>query len=303
MLFGWQVWADLTDGDSAKLLSDSHAQFYWSFVHSWWVAAFMKALGVTDFAARVSSLAALTVSACVAFWAGAKLYRERVPWAGLIAVALLFMFRSVRDLASQCMIEVPGIMMSFTALLIYMWAEETRGWIRYVVFGCALAGTFLMKYNFGIALIAAFLVVATTEVLFRPWTRYWRNVIPVLVPLALVFMFWFIVPEFRLWEYFRVLVNRPQGPQELGWVYLAYYPRVFFSEVGWWALPWAGVLGLALWNLRERRVTTAVQRGCAIRRADLLSSNEGSSAYLPVVPSVDSLDGICDRVLDGSMVA
>ena len=175
-----------------------------------------------------------------------------MPWAGVIAVALLLMFRSLPGLAAQCMIELPAMMMSFFALLMFIRAEQKQTAMRYVQFGCALGGAFLMKYNFGLALIAAFAVVAATEFLLNRAAFYWRSVIFVLVPLVIVFFFWFIVPEFRLSQYFETLVNRPQGPQELGWAYIAYYPQVIYAEVGWWAVLLLGAVLYAIRHLKNR---------------------------------------------------
>ena len=254
MLFAWRIWADFTQGNIVKLLNDSHAQFYWSFLHSWWAAGFMTVFGVTDFGARISSFAAMILSVVLAFATGKELYKERVPWAGLIAVALLLMFRSLPGLASQCMIELPAVMMSFLTLWLYIRAEQDQTALRYAQFGCALGVTFLMKYNFGLALISAFIAVAATDLLFNRAVFSWRNTLSVLMPLVAVFFFWLVVPEFRLGQYFDTLVNRPQGPQELGWAYVMYYPKVIYAEVGWWALLWPGALLYAARHLKNRVV-------------------------------------------------
>jgi len=252
MLFAWQIWADFTQGNIVKLLRDSHAQFYWSFLHSWWAAGFMAVFGVTDFGARISSFAAMILSVVLAFATGKELYKERVPWAGLMAVALLLMFRSLPGLAAQCMIELPAMMMAFLALLVYIRADQQQTAMGYTQFGCALGATFLMKYNFGLALIGAFTVVAITEFLFNRVAFDWRSVFFVLMPLVIVVFFWLIVPEFRLNQYFETLVNRPQGPQEFGWAYVMYYPQVVYAEVGWWALLCVGALICALPHLKNR---------------------------------------------------
>ncbi len=254
MLFAWQIWADFMDGDVIKFLRDSHAQFYWGFLHSWWAAGFMTAFGVTDFGARISSFAAMILSSFLAFYGGKELYKEGVPWTGLVAVALFLMFTSLPGLASQCMIESPAMMMSFFALLMFIRTEQRKTGTSYAQFGCALGGAFLMKYNFGLALISAFAIVAVTELLINREASYWRSVIPVLVPLVVVFLFWLIVPEFRLGQYFETLVNRPQGPQEFGWAYLMYYPKVIYSEVGWWALLFLGALPYAVRHLKDRAI-------------------------------------------------
>src|SRR5262245_23039158 len=254
MLFAWQIWADFTQGNVAKLLRDSHAQFYWSFLHSWWAAGFMTVFGVTDFGARISSFAAMMISVLLAFAAGRELYRERVPWAGLIAVGFLLMFSSLPGLASQCMIELPAVMMSFLTLWLYIRAEQEQTALRYAQFGCALGATFLMKYNFGLALISAFIVVAATDLSFNRAVFSCRNTLSVLMPLAAVFFFWLVAPKFRLGQYFDTLINRPQGPQELGWAYVMYYPKVIYAEVGWWALLWPGALLCAARHLKNRVV-------------------------------------------------
>jgi len=254
MLFAWQIWADFTQGNVVELLRDSHAQFYWSFLHSWWAAGFMTVFGVTDFGARISSFAAMIISVLLAFAAGKELYRERVPWSGLIAVGFLLMFSSLPGLASQCMIELPAVMMSFLALWLYIRAEREQTALRYAGFGCALGATFLMKYNFGLALISAFIAVAATDLLFNRAVFSWRNTFSVLMPLVAVFLFWLVVPEFRLGQYFETLVNRPQGPQEFGWAYVMYYPRVVYAEVGWWAVLLLGAVLYAGSRLKNRVV-------------------------------------------------
>jgi hypothetical protein len=212
----------------------------------------MAVFGMTDFGARISSFAAMILSVFLAFAAGKELYKERVPWAGLIAVALLLMFRSLPGLAAQCMIELPAMMMSFLALLMYIHAEQKQTAMGYAQFGCALVGVFLMKYNFGLALIAAFAVVAATEFLFNRGAFHWRSVIPAFIPLVIVFFFWFVVPEWRLNQYFETLVNRPQGPQEFGWAYVMYYAQVVYAEVGWWSVLLLGALLYAVRYLKNR---------------------------------------------------
>ena len=251
MVFGWQIWADQADGSLLKLLKDSYAQFYWPFLHSWWVAMFMKAFGVTDRGARLSSFAAMLVTVPLAFWAGKSLFKERVPWAGLSAVALLLMLASLPGLAAQCMIELPATMLSFLALLIYILAEDHQTVMTHACFGCVLAAVFLIKYNFGLALIGAFVAVAATELLFHHETYHWQNLIAVLTPLAVVFLVWLVVPRFRVNDLFDVLANRRQGPQDLGWEYTLFYPKVVYADAGWWAVVLVGGLLNALRYLKN----------------------------------------------------
>lgn len=103
------------------------------------------------------------------------------------------------------------------ALLMYMRTEKNQARKSYLGFGCALGATFLMRYDFGLALISAFAVVATTELWFNREESYLRNVIQVLVPLAVVFLFWFIVPEYRLDKFSEVLINVPRGRRSWAW--------------------------------------------------------------------------------------
>ena len=252
LLFAWQIWADLTEGSIIKFLRDSYAQILWSFLHSWWVAGFMTVFGVTDFGARIASFAAMIISVLLVFNIGKRLYKEPVPWSGLLAVALFLMLGSLPGLAAECMMEMPAVMMSFFALLLFIRAEQKRTRAGYAQFGCALAAAFLMKYNFGLVLIAAFVVVAVSEISFNRAESYWHSAIVVLVPLVLVFVFWLIVPKFRLYQYLETLVNRPHGPQELGWAYFGFYPKVIYADFGWWVVLLAGAIIQALWYLKDR---------------------------------------------------
>ena len=65
------------------------------------------------------------------------------------------------------------------ALLMYMRTEKNQARKSYLGFGCALGAAFLMKYDFGLALISAFAVVATTVLLVNRGKSYLRNVIQV----------------------------------------------------------------------------------------------------------------------------
>jgi 4-amino-4-deoxy-L-arabinose transferase-like glycosyltransferase len=253
VLYGVEVLSHLKGWNWEGFRNASFYQFFWSFLHSWWVGFFLGLSGYSDVAARFSSIVAYAVFLFSMYCAGSRC-REvgTARAAGFAAMAAAWIPSSLPDFGVQCMQEVPALMTAGCALWAFREAMERRRPAWWLGAGLLTTVSFFMKYNFGIMLAVAFAILVAVEFLLSREYGFLQALPWVYGPLLLAALHWLVYPEFRVAEFLTIFVNRPQGPAVWSMEGLLFYPRGLFVEGGWWALLLVAGFGVGLSLVRSR---------------------------------------------------
>ena len=238
MLYGLMIMHDLKDFSLNNLLWDSYHQFYWGFLHSWLVGIFFLFLGATNEAARMSSLFSFFLCIVLIYITGRELdevkgwYRSGI--ASLFVGSSVFLYRS----ASECMIEVPALLMAIVVFLFLFRSFRKQSNLYYLVTGCLIALTFFMKINYGLLIFIALVVYGITEIIWsgnnviESLKKILKDYILIFLPVIFLLFFWLIFPQIRVKSLLANLINRPQGPPVYSLQGILFYPKTLFELSG-----------------------------------------------------------------------
>lgn len=208
------------------LLADSYRQFYWGFLHSWWVGISFLLFGISLETARFSSLLACCILLFMLFRAGSILSGSRTT--GTLSVLLFCSSPFLFPYAYECMIEIPALAVTVLAFTCILRAEERDDALSPAAAGCSIAAVFFMKLNYGCLLILTVILFIATG----PRRGDWRRYLHILAPAGITMFFWFIVPRFRLAEFVTNMINRQQGPPASSLAGILFYPSVLWRQSG-----------------------------------------------------------------------
>lgn len=234
MMFGLEITQDIRNFSPEELLSDSYKQFYWGFLHSWMLAAFFILLGVTELAARLTSLFCFFLLIIAVYFAGKEISKGKSWYGGLMAALLVcsspFLFVS----ASECMIEIPAMLLTVIAFYFFFMVLKNQTDGYRLLAGVLITLTFFMKTNYGTLCAVVAAVYGLTELILREETagKIFRNYAVMFLPFVFSMFFWLLFPTNRFDEFFKSISSRVLGPSGFTVQGLIYYPVGVYRTSG-----------------------------------------------------------------------
>ncbi len=240
---------DLRAGDWLAFLRDSYAQAFYPPGFSWLLAPMFLLFGPSPLVARATSLICLGLAITVIYLVGLALDKQRGWVAGLIAALLTLFSLPLLTNAALVMLEIPALLASFLALLIYMKAlEDGPRTSQLCLLASVLLGfTFLVKYPYGLALALTLAIAEALRVVRRPPLTL-RRPLPLMRwaslfgPLFAIAGLWFAGPG-KIAGF--IAYTRQQIPQDwtLSLADLLFYPQAI--ALSYSPTPWVAGLLLA----------------------------------------------------------
>jgi 4-amino-4-deoxy-L-arabinose transferase-like glycosyltransferase len=222
---GLMLALDLRAGDWRAFAVDSYQQSAYPPGFSWLEAPIFLILGASPLVARMCSLATLLASALVIYAIGLEL-DARFGWlVGLIAAALTLTAQTILAYAAMAMLEVPGLLVSMTALWTYLRANRRPTVGRLVVASLLMALTVLTKYPYGTVVVPT---IAVMEIWAAFSTRRAKQTVRRSLwlwgPFVLAMVIWFAKP-YKVAAFFEYANSQSQQVALLSLENLVYYPR------------------------------------------------------------------------------
>lgn len=268
---------DLRQGDLGAFISDAYRQSLYPPGFAVFEALVFLGFGASTVTARLCSLICL-LGATFVLYALALELDEALGWlAGLVAVGLLLSAPWILLHSALVMLELPGLLVSLTALLAYLRARRSpRPW-RWGLTSLLMAVMMLVKYPFGLLVLG---VVAVAEGLWllersrrgrRPLGARWGWLF---LPFLVVMSVWFAGPG-KLADFVTYATLQPKHADWYTLENLAFYPRSILlhylaspalglllgAGVVWAVIRWRrasvrsillyGLLGLAMMTIKE----------------------------------------------------
>jgi hypothetical protein len=222
-----EIAQDLKEHSFSKLCSDLYRRGSYPPFAAVLRSLLFLAIGASTYSARMLSPICFVISLWLLFLIGINLDREYGWFIGFLAVVVTLTSIPFLTLASEAMLEIPGLMTSMFALWIYMHqCDRERTWALDVSVGMAVAIVMLTKYPYGIVLLSAVSINEIIEALLRrraPLKKWLLTSCTFLVPM----IYWFWQP-WKIDRFFRYATIQPHNVDFLSIENLMFYPRVIF---------------------------------------------------------------------------
>jgi len=221
---GLKIAQDLKAGDIISFIGDTYRQSWWPFFHSWLLAPAFILFGNTYAVARGVSLFCFILFILTVYYIGIGMNSQRGHWIGLIPVYLALMSLPFLVLSAMCMSEIPGLLMTFITLLIYLKAIKKQSTFLYVCTSILMALTLFTKWHHGVFVVLAIFITQLTsnkKILSR--CNY-----SLFFPFLLIMIGWFIYPR-HIASFYGHSTFQPHYYKFLSLQNWLYYPKSFFQ--------------------------------------------------------------------------
>jgi hypothetical protein len=253
------------------------------------------ALGPSETAARGVSLVCLVLASALLVLISSEIDRSGGWFIALWAVALTLVAPQLLELAALCMLETPGLLVCLTALWLYIRASIGEWWPFELAAGLAAGAVMLVKYPYGLALLASIVVNEILSVLLgqrgqRAAGRRWSLLaVGAGVPLVA----WFGKPS-RMMDMVAYATSQPAETSVLATDNLLFYPlSIGLHYFPSWSVALVGLAGL-VWAVRQiaNPSTRALLLYLGAGLAMLVLKTQNEARFIaPFVPVVYLLGG------------
>ncbi|MBI3762649.1 MAG: glycosyltransferase family 39 protein [Chloroflexi bacterium] len=251
-----QIAGDLKALDAGGFLRDSLAQTFYPFGYSWLAAPVVMAFGATTLTLRTFNAIFLLLAVGLGWAIAAELAPSQRWLAGLVTASLMLTSAPLLVYSAHIYVDTAGLFFSLLALFLYTRTLHAARSTPHVLVGLLVGWAFLIKYPFGLYLIAG---IAVSELLRNRAARRW---LPTKAQwlmggtAAAIFGLWVILPGVFAGMTSYAGAHPPDAPL-LALDSLLYYPRILIAQfslapiLGWLVIAGAAT---ALFDARDERL-------------------------------------------------
>lgn len=229
---------DLKRGDLIAFFKDSYQQSVYPPGAAWLQSPFFLLFEASTVTARLFSTLNFVLAGIILYGIALEL-DDKWGWLiGVIAVFFFFTAQSLLTLSALAMLEMPGLLISFLTLWLYIKSDRRRRLIVLVSLLAAL--TTLIKYPYGIIILgtlglAELFKLPAVKSQGREMIGRWLGLFG---PAAVLLILWFI-GEQKVADFFYYANLQPKQTDWYSVYNILFYPRSF-------SLHYAGGLGIVL---------------------------------------------------------